>query len=189
MFFKEKDWIYQVVAALPVDLMGKPLTALDIGSGSVQYRTEKQSHVGELFRSVEQQGFVVSTLDMGTDSGADYICDISNLGIKNVRPFSLVFVNNIIEHISLERLDQAISNINSLVDDYLIVTSPLFYTWHFHPIDNGLRLSSSQLADLFGNSYNLLQAAEWEDEHYAEPYRSMKNYPKPWVSGVLLKKS
>jgi SAM-dependent methyltransferase len=183
MFIKERDWIQEGISSL--ELFRPPIKVLDIGSSTKQYRTEKQPYLGELYQSLIKKGFSISTLDMDPQTNADFILDISDENFPNIGKFDIVLACNILEHIRREKFQTAINNIKKLTSGILIVTTPLFYPWHFHPIDNSLRPTPEEISGFFGSDFKILRADSWEDEHYLQRYSSN---PKPWVSGVIMKK-
>lgn len=185
MFSKESLWIQEQIHSLHLE---KGSTVLDIGSSSPTYRDQKQPHIGKLYEWLMDKGFVLYTLDIDPATHASFVVNIAGTDVPKIGPFDLVLATNILEHIEPQQLDQAINNITTLVSRNLLVTCPNFYPWHFQPIDNGLRPTAEELSVLFSPAFKAKQRALWEDEHYAEPYKSMKNFPKPWVSGVLLEK-
>lgn len=183
MFFKESEWIASWIKELGFSDIA---TVLDIGSSSELYRTQKQPHLGNLYEKIQTQlQCKILTLDVDPQSQADFLLDISDPNFPEIPSFDIVLVNNMLEHIYPDKMETVIGNIKRLTKKYLVVTSPLYYIWHFQPIDNGLRVTPEELTKLFGIDFKPIKMASWEDEHYNEKY-SMTS--KPWVSGVILQK-
>lgn len=181
MFIKESEWIWENVKPLEIS---RSFTILDIGSQTAEYRNIKQPFLGNLYVSLSTFGRIY-TLDMDPLAEPDYLCDISlNTSSIPNKQFDLVMACNIIEHIYREKFDCAIRNIASLSNRYLVITSPLYYNWHFQPIDNGLRLTPEEIANLFPE-FKTISSNSWKDEHYLSKY---KDSPEPWVSGVVLER-
>lgn len=191
MFQKEATWVLDQFKQIACKSKDTRQSVLDVGCSTTKYREEKQPYVGHLFRNISKLGFDVSTLDLDPETDATFVCDLTDsslLAILCGQTFDVVTVTNVLEHLYRDGLAQALQNIFGLSNKFVIATIPLFCPWHFQPIDNGLRLHADQLADLFGDNYSVLTSGEWQEEHYREPYISDPEYPKPWVSGVVLEK-
>lgn len=186
MFYKECAWVQHGLDSLPVN-SGSSL--LDVGSSSGLYRISKQPYLGQLHAWMQSSKHLnVATLDTDPQAYPTYTMDISAQNVSDIGTFDIVLACNILEHIKHVNLKSAISNITAMTKQYLIVTAPLFYTWHFQPIDNGWRPTAQELTDVFKKNFRVMKAESWQDEHYKEQYLSMPQYPKPWVSGAILER-
>jgi len=154
---------------------------------SYTYRTIKQPYLGNLYTWLQsEKNLKIDTLDVDPLANATHTLDISAKNFPNIGKYNVVLACNILEHVRWESFPYAVANIASVTEKYLVITSPLFYIWHFQPIDNGWRPTPEEIADVFKNNFRVVKAASWKDEHYVEPYISMPHYAKPRVSGVIL---
>ena len=186
MLIEERDWIVENIQPYLKDIK----EIIDIGSGSEQYRGEKQPYISELFEFLQSKSAKLTTLDMDKDSEADVIADISKLADWN-KKYDLVLATSVLEHIEPVSFESAVNNIKKMVKNgkYLIVTVPYRANIHKQPIDNGFRPSESELFSLFKNSFSLLKSSLVECKHYREPYLSNPSLaPEPVITCISLKK-
>lgn len=150
MFAEESLWLSEALRSLPLQSGD---VALDIGSSTDRYRRVEQPHIEEnVARPLRERGIGICTLDVRSDPGVDFVCD---LGVREPEPlevvgrrFPLVLCNNVLVHLEDPALGAAA--ISSLVapGGWIAASTPASYRRVRDPIDNGLRPSPSELAAL-----------------------------------------
>lgn len=187
MFIDEARWLQQVLAALELASGSK---VLDIGSSTLQFRTEIQPHIDRhVFAPLRAQGVLVSHLDARAEPGVDMVADITTLeGVPS--HFDAVICTSLLEHV-LDRAE-TVKNICRVVKPggALILTVPLRYPLHNDPIDTGYRPSPKELSELVGwpgvierSSLTIREAA-----HYGGR-RAYRRWILPWrVSCLVVRK-
>lgn len=150
MFVEESVWLRETLRGLP---LGSDAEALDIGSSTQRYRCVEQPHIEDnVARPLRERGVAIHSLDVRSDPGVDFVCDLGASGpapLQTVgRRFPLVLCNNVLVH--LEDPALGARAISSLVapGGWIAASSPAAYRRVRDPIDNGLRPSPPELASM-----------------------------------------
>lgn len=146
MFPEEADWIIDKLKK--IDLSGVR-RCLNIGSGDLTFRTQKQPHQEKIFLFLKEKGIKVDHLDQKPGKGVDIVADIKEFSAEL---YDLIFLTNVLEHI--ENPELVAKRVLSLLvpPGYLFVTVPRFYRCHPDPIDTGFRPSNKDLEKLFSEN-------------------------------------
>jgi hypothetical protein len=188
MFLEEARWVLNEISNL-----GPMSKILDIGSGNLMYRTQKQPHIGELYSKVKE---ICSTdiiaVDFNDNVGIDCVCDITKKdSLLNFKDCDLILLCNTLEHIDISQLNIAFDNIREALNEnaFCIVTVPYNIEFHPAPIDNGLRPTADELISLMSSHFQVSVCTQIECSHYKEPYVSNPNLkPIPIVTCGVFKK-
>ena len=116
------DDVQRLIAGLPVAAAGA--VALDLGSDKCPYRSE-----------LESRGYLVRTLDLTLDSGADYAGTAEETGLPS-QSFDVVLCTQVIEHCMNPW--RALSEAHRILkpSGALIVSAPHVWFYHPHPTDH-----------------------------------------------------
>lgn len=187
MFIDEAMWLEQVLAKLE---LGAGKRVLDIGSSTLEFRTQVQPHIDRhVFAPLRARGVVVSHLDARSEPGVDIVADIATLeGVA--ADFDVAICTSLLEHV-VDRRDTA-SNICRVVKPggVLILTVPKRYPLHADPIDTGYRPAPEELRQLIPWSEVLetTMLTIRQPAHY-RGWRWPRRYIAPWqISCVIARK-
>lgn len=186
MFVEESVWILKNLRNV-----SKNKSILDIGSGSLEYVMKEQPYINDLYLELKARGYILKTMDMDPNSGADIIGDISSIDLGSSL-YDIITTCSLFEHIERGKIDASIRNIYKLLKDggICLVSVSFNLPLHLHPIDNGLRPTCNELQELFNPYFNCESCFQLVCKHYKEPYISnLDLYPLPIVTcGVFRKR-
>ncbi len=177
MFEQEASWIEARLRSYDsADL--SPI--LDIGSSTLDFRTQEKPHIHEkLFAPLEARSADIIHLDLqegeGIDITADLLSDDGFAKVRDMRPRT-VFCCNVLEHV----LDPAlfINRCYSLLPPggRLVVTVPRSYPHHRDPIDTMFRPTPEEISALIEGPFDILVSEIIETGSYRDNLRK-----RPWI--------
>ncbi|GAB5458985.1 MAG: hypothetical protein Hens3KO_20150 [Henriciella sp.] len=177
MFKQEAVWLETQLQAFAAEDLS-PI--LDIGSSTLQFRTEQKPHIHtDLFAPLEARGIKTIHLDLregeGIDIQADLLSDEGFAAVKNMNPRT-VFCCNVLEHV----LDPAefINRCYSLLPPggRLVVSVPRSYPHHRDPIDTMFRPEPEEITALIDGPFTLEIAEVIETGSYRDNLKK-----RPWI--------
>jgi SAM-dependent methyltransferase len=141
VFIEEAQWIERTLAARGI---GAGTSVLDIGSSTLEFRTEEQPYIDHhVIAPLRERGAEVVHLDAKQGNGIDVVCDLADpqldlLGAVG-RTFDVVTCCNLLEHVT-DR-PATVRQVASVVSPggTLLVTVPGRYRYHEDPIDTMFR--------------------------------------------------
>lgn len=159
MLVEESIWIRQIIE-LGFDFQG--LIIVNLGSSTAHFREVVQPHIYEniLFPVISNGGIFLNQ-DLKASQGVDLPGDIFDESVQAVLAeyqADLLICSNMLEH--LEDPSRFIRALSEIMDrgSSIIVTVPFIYPYHPDPIDNYLRPSPTDLADMF-DDFEVIQSA------------------------------
>lgn len=198
MFQPEAQWIEQKLRSLPVEELS-PM--LDIGSSTLQFRTEQKPHVhNDLFAPIESRGIKVVYADLKEGDGIDVTADLlSDAGFEELRQLGLksVLCCNVLEHV----LDPAefVRRCLALIPPggHLVITVPRSYPYHRDPIDTEFRPTPDEILALIDEPVQvdvaeIIPVGSYRDNLKARPWiitRQLFRLPFPFLGWTKWKRS
>ncbi|HLP80078.1 MAG TPA: hypothetical protein VK158_05565, partial [Acidobacteriota bacterium] len=79
--------------------------------------------------------------------------------------YDLVIATHLLEHIHLDRFENAVDNIAARSHNLLIVSVPHKYPYHARPIDNLWRPTAHEIMHKFRHNFDAIYAQTFETEH------------------------
>ena len=156
------------------------LPLCNVGSSTRRFRTVEQPWIDELlFRDLESVPGAVVHVDTREDESVDVVGDVrepvTRARVQALGPRSVMCCN------LLEHVEDPPGMARSLVElippgGHLLVSCPRSYPYHADPIDNGLRPSPVELAELFPGT-EVVAAAEVPSGTYLDSFRA-----RPWAA-------
>lgn len=145
MMRDESLWIKKALKGLN---LASGATVLDLGSGSLKFRTVDQPYIDEnIFAPLRQLGIKIIHADKRIEEGVDIIVDIGNIRLND--QYDLVLCNNLLEHVLNPAL-VAKKAVNLVKEGgYLLVSVPKDYRYHEDPIDTMFRPTNRELETMF----------------------------------------
>jgi hypothetical protein len=148
MLIKESEYLKELIFELPKS----NLKILNFGSQSSKFLKSQSYIVKNIINTATTLGHSITNLDIRNVDGVDIVGDIfdddffSKLKSMN---FNVIFVFNLLEHVT--HLELMISRIQELVSEgnYIIFSGPFKYPVHYDPIDNLFRPSIDDVSKLF----------------------------------------
>jgi SAM-dependent methyltransferase len=177
VFVDEAEWLERALNGLKLARGSK---LLDIGSSTLEYRTEVQPHIERhVFAPLRERGVLVSHLDARSAPGVDIVADITSLDGVAAEGFDAAICTSLLEHV-VDRAETVRNMCRVLAPGgVLLLSVPLRYPLHYDPIDTGFRPTPEQLADL----------VPWPDvvERFALTIRHPTHYrglrlPRRWLA-------
>jgi SAM-dependent methyltransferase len=187
LLIEESLWIRRVLARMPLQ---PGMTALDIGSSTLAFRTVTQPYIDRnVFQPLRERGVRIVHLDARQGSGIDIVADVTTLEGVNTT-YDLVLCTNLLEHV-VDR-GETIKNVERAVSPsgLLVMTVPNRYPLHDDPIDTGFRPSTPELVELIGWPEIIEQdlVTVREKAHY-KGRRRLRRFLLPWrIACVLARK-
>jgi len=148
MFKEESIWIKKVLEEAESSLIND---ILDVGSSTLQFRTEVQPYIDEnVFKPLRDKKLSISYLDKKKSEGVDYVFDVENMnGSEIVKKFDLIICCNLLEHVkNPEKVCPLLVDL-ARPEGFLLVTVPGNYRRHLDPIDTMFRPSMEKLISMF----------------------------------------
>lgn len=148
MFREESIWIKEILKEADLSSVN---VVLDIGSSTMQFRTQAQPHIDEnVFRPLRERNISVRYLDKKNKKGVDYVCDVESINAKGIgRKFDLVICCSLLEHVQQPKKVSLILMDLVREDGFLLITVPKSYRYHPDPIDTMFRPSMKKLISMF----------------------------------------
>jgi SAM-dependent methyltransferase len=146
VFVEEARWLRNALETLDL----RPgCRVLDIGSQSIQFRTQLQPFVErDVHAPLRARGLAITHLDAQPGDGIDVIADVASAEFdrRGFDPYDLVLATNLLEHV-VDR-GATIRNLTSLTirGGYLVITVPKRFPYHADPIDTLYRPSVARLS-------------------------------------------
>jgi SAM-dependent methyltransferase len=147
VFVDESLWIRHALEQLP---LRAGMRVLDIGSSSLEFRTQVQPHIDRnVFAPLRARGLHVIHVDAREEPGVDIVADVTTLdGVNDT--YDLVLCTNLLEHV-VDR-EQTVRHVKRVVHPggSLVLTVPRRYPIHADPIDTGYRPDTAELSAFLG---------------------------------------
>lgn len=173
MFYKEAEQINKILADFQSDQIN-PI--IEIGSSTSDFRETKKPHINKFIHQyLSLRNIRIYTSDLKSGAGIDLSGDIfeesfsESLRLLNPK---MVLCCNILEHVKNPELFAKI--VSSLIQRncHIICSVPLDYPYHPDPIDNLLRPSPDEIAQLFHGT-TLISSWVISGDSYKERLLSM----------------
>lgn len=164
MLIKESIFLKELIQELPK----KNLKVLNFGSQSSTFLKSQPYIYENIIKPTLELGHTIENLDIRNVEGADIVGDIFDdvffAKLKEMH-FDVIFVFNLLEHVS--DLELMVARIQELISKgkYIIFSGPYKYPVHLDPIDNGFRPDVQQVTRLFTNC-NLVRGEAVVDYTY-----------------------
>ena len=180
MHVETAAWTREALAG--IELPGA--RALDIGSSTLHYRTVEQPHIEqEVLAPLRARGVELVHLDAKAAPGVDIECDLDQADAataERLGEHALVLVNGVL--MALRAPDRAVDlAVRTLAPDgYLVAQHPETARRSFDPVDNMLRTTPDELADMFerrGLERVRAESVRIDDPRY---YRGLISRPS-WI--------
>ncbi|MAQ43811.1 MAG: hypothetical protein CMG25_04935 [Candidatus Marinimicrobia bacterium] len=165
MLINESLWIKDIINKLNLPRGAK---ILNIGSQDSGYLIN-QSHIkNNVLNPCSDKGYDIINLDIKEGDLIDIVADITKEEIQEKLSkynFQLVFLSNILEHVTnIKAICDAVNEILPK-KSYIIFTGPYKYPKHLDPIDNMFRPKPKELLNFF-NTYDIIDSDIIQDYTY-----------------------
>lgn len=150
MLIKESEYIKEIIELLPE----KNLRILNFGSQSSEYIKKQPYIFKNIIKPCETREYSLYNLDIKKSIGVDLVGDIFDDAffseIKSMQ-FDVIFVFNLLEHVT--DIELMVSRLQKLIGEgkYIIFSGPNKYPIHLDPIDNGFRPEVEDVSMLFSD--------------------------------------
>jgi SAM-dependent methyltransferase len=174
-------WTREVLQAIELPPGAR---ALDVGSSTLHYRTVEQPHIdAEVIGPLRERGIEITHLDAKQDPGVDVVCDLDRADeglVSELGEYELVLFAAVLHYV--RDPDHVLDVVVRLVapDGHLVVHHPETARRTHDPVDNKLRLTPDELADMFerrGLERTRADSVRIDDGRY---YRGLRSRPS-WV--------
>jgi len=148
MFVEESIWIKETLKDLNTYHIED---VLDVGSSTLQFRTQTQPHIDKnVFSPLQDRGTSIYYMDKKDEEGIDYVVDVESINAKQIgKTFDLVICCSLLEHvIKPEKVCSLLIDLTRK-GGFLLVTVPKTYRYHLDPIDTMFRPSIKKLISMF----------------------------------------
>ncbi len=165
MLIKESLWIKDIINNLN---LASGVKILNIGSQNEKYLKQQYYIKENIIDTCAKKGYQIVNLDIKSGKGVDFVGDICRKEIQiklKEKKFSVIFLFNILEHVTNIR-----SICNSMEEilpkgGYLLFSGPYIYPKHLDPIDNLFRPESNDLIKYF-NALDIVEESILKDYTY-----------------------
>ncbi len=176
----EAQWIGARLAEIPAEDL---FPVLDIGSGSLEFRTCTQPYIEQyIFAPLRRRGGPIWHLDRLDAPGVDIVGDLDNAAfLADLRcrlRIRTAILGNVLEHVP-RRFDLARA-VAELVPEggHLLVTGPMAYPFHAEPVDTMFRPTLQSAAAHFPSTRlvhsRAIDLGNWHQWRRDERGRSLK---------------
>jgi SAM-dependent methyltransferase len=148
MFVEESIWIKETLKDLNIDHIEE---VLDVGSSTIQFRTQTQPHIDKnIFSPLRDRGASISYMDKKKGAGIDYVFDTDIVTAKQIgKKFDLVICCSLLEHVKDPKKICSLLVEITKPGGFLLISVPANYRYHPDPIDTMFRPSMKKLISMF----------------------------------------
>ena len=173
MLIKESLWIKDAIKNLNLPSGTK---ILNIGSQNEKYLKNQYYIKENIIDPCNENGYKIVNLDIKPGNGVDIVGDVckekTQIKLKSMK-FSIIFLFNILEHVSdIQLFCNSIKKIISN-DGYILFSGPYEFPKHLDPIDNLFRPEPRDLLQYF-DDFRILDSVILEDYTYS--YYIFRNF-------------
>ena len=147
MFVEESIWIKETLKDLGAHHIED---VLDVGSSTIQFRTQTQPHDKNIFSPLRDRGASISYMDKKKGEGIDYVFDTDIVTAKQIgKKFDLIICCSLLEHVKdPKKICYLLVEITK-PGGFLLISVPANYRYHPDPIDAMFRPSMKKLISMF----------------------------------------
>jgi SAM-dependent methyltransferase len=143
-------WTSEVLQAIDLSPGAR---ALDVGSSTLHYRTVEQPHIDEqVMGPLRERGIEIAHLDAKQDPGVDIVCDLDRADeglVSELGEYELVLFAAVLHYV--RDPDHVLDLVVRFVapGGHLVAHHPQVARRSYDPVDNKLRLTPNELAEVF----------------------------------------